>query len=39
MRRPRDGRYCLDDLDDRMVDSLPPFMVPRQATRGDPPAA
>lgn len=33
------GLTPLDDLDEFMVDSLPPYMVPRQATRIDPPAA
>ncbi len=31
------GSTPLDDLDEFMVDSLPPYMVPRQATRLDPP--
>ena len=33
------GLTPLDDLDEFMVDSLPPYMVPRQTTRIDPPAA
>lgn len=33
------GSTPLDDLDEFMVDSLPPYMVPRQATRLDPPTA
>ena len=33
------GLTDLDDLDEFMVDSLPPYMVPRQATRIDPPPA
>jgi acyl-CoA synthetase (AMP-forming)/AMP-acid ligase II len=33
------GNTTLDDLDEFMVDSLPPYMVPRQATRLDPPPA
>ena len=33
------GSTELDDLDEFMVDSLPPYMVPRQATRLDPPPA
>jgi len=31
------GSTPLDDLDEFMVDSLPPYMVPREATRLDPP--
>lgn len=33
------GSTPLEDLDEFMVDSLPPYMVPRQATRLDPPPA
>ena len=31
------GNTPLDDLDEFMVASLPPYMVPRQTTRLDPP--